>query len=66
METNNNKYSKLKGTIPMIASSCGCSKDYVRRVFSGNRVPKTERAELANKILKFADELLEIYNKHNN
>lgn len=62
METNKNKFSKLRGMAPVIAQECGCTQSYVAKVFSGRRVAKTSRAERYYKVIAVAERLLNAIN----
>lgn len=56
----NNKYLKLKGQYQFIATSCGCSPEYVRMVLQGRREIKTSRATMAVSVIHKAEKLLEL------
>lgn len=53
-----NRYKKLKGQCGFISRICGVSPSYVNMVLNGDRTPRTQRANKANKIFKVADDLL--------
>lgn len=62
----NNKYSKLKGQYSFIATSCGCSSEYVRMILQGRRAIKTSRATTAVSVVEKAEKLLELLNPESN
>lgn len=53
----NNKISLPVGSYSILAIACGCSRNLVRYVLNGQRVPKTDNAKKSIMILKKAEEL---------
>lgn len=58
MQTNKNKFSKLRGMAPVIARECGCTASYVTKALNGARVAKTERAQAYFRVIEVAERIL--------
>lgn len=54
------------GIYNMIAQSCNCSPDYVKKVLERSRTPKTQRAIKAQAILEKYAAYNQIFNNNNN